>query len=68
MLNRIIKGRKRLITFITNFGVNEYLMTVIHFQIADKGMRLPAKTALRSVIKDLFRKEGKELEELSIVF
>lgn len=43
-------------------------MNVIHFQIADKGMRLPAKTVLRSVINELFHKEGKQLEELSIVF
>lgn len=57
-----------MITIITNFGVNEYLMSPIHFQVADKGITLPAKTVLRSVINALFRKEGKQLEALSIVF
>lgn len=43
-------------------------MGTIQFQIADKGITLPAKTILRSVINELFRKEGKQLEALSIVF
>lgn len=43
-------------------------MNAIHFQIADKGITLPAKTILRSVIMELFRKEGKRLDVLSIVF
>ena len=43
-------------------------MNAIHFQIADKGITLPAKTILRSVIMELFRKEGKRLDILSIVF
>lgn len=43
-------------------------MGTIQFQIADKGITLPAKTILRSVIIELFRKEGKQLESLSIVF
>lgn len=68
MPDRINKGRKRLITIITNFGVNEYLMNNLYFQTADKGIALPAKTVLRNVIHELFRKEGKQLERLSIVF
>lgn len=43
-------------------------MGTIQFQIADKGITLAAKTILRSVINELFRKEGKQLESLSIVF
>lgn len=43
-------------------------MGTIQFQIADKGITLPAKTILRGVIIELFRKEGKQLEALSIVF
>ena len=57
-----------MITKITIFGVNEYLMKTIHFQVSDKGIFLPAKTPLRKVIHEIFRREGKQLEELTIVF
>lgn len=43
-------------------------MAAIHFHIADQGMSLPGKTILKTLLADLFRKEGRRLAGLSIVF
>jgi len=43
-------------------------MAVIQFHTADLGITLPGKTILKTLLSDLFRKEGKQLAGLSIVF
>jgi probable rRNA maturation factor len=43
-------------------------MAAIQFHIADRGMSLPGKTILKTLLTDLFRKEGRQLADLSIVF
>jgi rRNA maturation RNase YbeY len=43
-------------------------MSLVFFHIADLNYRLQKKTALKQLLEDLFRKEGKRLEGLSIVF
>ena len=43
-------------------------MAAIQFHTADLGITLPGKTILKTLLSDLFRKEGKQLAGLSIVF
>jgi rRNA maturation RNase YbeY len=43
-------------------------MVAIQFHTADLGITLPGKTILKTLLSDLFRKEGKQLAGLSIVF
>jgi probable rRNA maturation factor len=43
-------------------------MAAIHFHTADQGISLPGKTILKTLLSDLFRKEGRQLAGLSIVF
>jgi rRNA maturation RNase YbeY len=43
-------------------------MSLVFFHTADLNYRLQKKTALKQLLEDLFRKEGKRLEGLSIVF
>ena len=43
-------------------------MAAIQFHTADLGITLPGKTILKTLLSDLFRKEGKQLASLSIVF
>jgi len=43
-------------------------MAAIQFHIADQGISLPGKTILKTLLSDLFRKEGRKLAKLSIVF
>ena len=43
-------------------------MAAIQFHSADLGITLPGKTILKTLLSDLFRKEGKQLAGLSIVF
>jgi rRNA maturation RNase YbeY len=43
-------------------------MAAIQFHTADLGISLPGKTILKTLLTDLFRKEGRQLAGLSIVF
>jgi rRNA maturation RNase YbeY len=43
-------------------------MAAIHFHTSDQGISLPGKTILKTLLSDLFRKEGRQLAGLSIVF
>ena len=43
-------------------------MAAIQFHTADQGISLPGKTILKTLLTDLFRKEGQQLAGLSIVF
>jgi rRNA maturation RNase YbeY len=43
-------------------------MAAIQFHTADQGISLPGKTILKTLLADLFRKEGRQLAGLSIVF
>jgi len=43
-------------------------MAAIQFHTADQGISLPGKTILKTLLTDLFRKEGRQLAGLSIVF
>lgn len=43
-------------------------MAAIQFHTADQGILLPGKTILKTLLSDLFRKEGRQLADLSIVF
>lgn len=43
-------------------------MAAIQFHTADLGTSLPGKTILKTLLTDLFRKEGRQLAGLSIVF
>jgi len=43
-------------------------MAAIHFHTADQGISLPGKTILKTLLSDLFHKEGRQLAGLSIVF
>ncbi|MCA6461076.1 MAG: rRNA maturation RNase YbeY [Chitinophagaceae bacterium] len=43
-------------------------MSLVFFHTADLNYRLQNKTALKQLLEDLFQKEGKRLEGLSIVF
>ncbi|MFN7274228.1 MAG: rRNA maturation RNase YbeY [Bacteroidota bacterium] len=43
-------------------------MSLVFFHTADLNYRLQNKTALKKLLADLFQKEGKRLEGLSIVF
>jgi rRNA maturation RNase YbeY len=43
-------------------------MAAIQFHTADLGITLPGKTILKTLLSDLFRKEGKQLAGLTIVF
>jgi rRNA maturation RNase YbeY len=43
-------------------------MAAIQFHTADQGISLPGKTILKTLLSDLFRKEGRQLAGLSIVF
>ena len=43
-------------------------MSIVFFHTADLNYRLQNKTALKQLLEDLFQKEGKRLEGLSIVF
>jgi len=43
-------------------------MAAIQFHTADLGISLPGKTILKTLLTDLFHKEGRELAGLSIVF
>lgn len=43
-------------------------MAAIHFHTADQGISLPGKTILKTLLTDLFHKEGRQLAGLSIVF
>ena len=43
-------------------------MAAIQFHTADRGISLPGKTILKTLLTDLFHKEGRELAGLSIVF
>ena len=43
-------------------------MVAIQFHTADLGITLPGKTILKTLLSDVFRKEGKQLAGLTIVF
>ena len=43
-------------------------MAAIQFHTADQGISLKGKTILKTLLTDLFRKEGQQLAGLSIVF
>ena len=43
-------------------------MAAIQFHTADLGISLPGKTILKTLLTDLFHKEGRQLAGLSIVF
>ena len=43
-------------------------MAAIKYHTADQGISLPGKTILKTLLTDLFRKEGQQLAGLSIVF
>jgi rRNA maturation RNase YbeY len=43
-------------------------MAAIQFHTADLGITLPGKTILKTLLSDVFRKEGKQLAGLTIVF
>jgi rRNA maturation RNase YbeY len=43
-------------------------MAAIQFHTADQGISLPGKTILKTLLTDLFHKEGRQLAGLSIVF
>ena len=43
-------------------------MAAIQFHTADQGISLTGKTILKTLLTDLFRKEGQQLAGLSIVF
>jgi rRNA maturation RNase YbeY len=48
--------------------LEEGFMAAINFHIADNNYRLTGKTILKSLIADLFKREGRRLNSLSIVF
>ncbi len=43
-------------------------MAAIQFHTADQGISLPGKTILKTLLSDLFHKEGQQLAGLTIVF
>jgi rRNA maturation RNase YbeY len=48
--------------------LEEGFMAAINFHTADYNYRLTGKTILKSLIADLFKREGRRLNSLSIVF
>lgn len=54
---------------VTNFGRQTILtLSKVQFQYADRQLRFTGKTAVKSYIESIFKKEKKKLDDISYIF